>query len=54
MRQIRRHFYGSVFNLSSPQFLLLFWNTRRPRLVNASRVRDGLRTYFCAANLTAR
>jgi hypothetical protein len=30
----------------SRQFLLRFRSTRRPHLVNASRVRDGLRTYF--------
>jgi hypothetical protein len=46
MRRIRRRSYLGDLNLLSPLFLLRFRNTLRLHLVNASRVRDGLRIDF--------
>jgi len=46
MRRIRRRFCRSVFNSLSRRFRPRFRNTHRPRLTNASRVRDGLRIHL--------
>jgi len=54
MRRILRFSYRSDSNPSLPLFLLRFRNTRRPRLTNASRVRDGLRTCFFAQRISPR